>query len=156
MSEPDPEIADRVAFMTENMAHAAAEEGEHFVFVRIPGNIGPLERADEYEDPLKEVLHEHGHGEVVGGGSQLGEGDTIAYCGVDVVLTERNQGLKLLKSALKMLKAPKGTVIEEFLPEFCEHPVWDKRAVLKKKPVPKKKTVPKKKPVPKKKAARKK
>lgn len=125
MPEPDPEMADRVAFMTENTAQSAAEEGKHFVYVRIPGDIKPLERADHFEDPLTEILRDYGLGDVMGGGSQLGEGDTIEYCGVDIELTDRKRGLALLKSSLQQLEAPKGTVVEEFLPEFCEHPVWD-------------------------------
>jgi hypothetical protein len=125
MPEPDPEMADRVAFMTENMAQSAAEEGKHFVYVRIPADIKPLERADQFEDPLIEILRDYGLGDVMGGGSQLGEGDTIKYCGVDIELTDRRRGLALLKSSLQQLGAPQGTVVEEFLPEFCEHPVWD-------------------------------
>ena len=124
MPEPDPEYADRVAFMTESFAEPIAEEGKHFVYVRIHEDIGPLERADKYGDPLNEILHDRGLGDVLGGGSQLGEGDTIDYCGVDIELNDLQQGLALLKSALQKLGAPQKSFIEEFLPEYFEHPVW--------------------------------
>ena len=64
-----------------------------------------------------------GLGKVNGGGQQLGEGNSIVYCGVDVILSERVRGLELLREILSRLDAPTGTVIEEFLPEFAEHPL---------------------------------
>ncbi|WP_254510721.1 hypothetical protein [Anatilimnocola floriformis] len=124
MPEPDPEYASRVEFMTAEMAESSAVVGLHFVYVRIHEDIKPLERAAKYEVPLQEMLQNHGLGEVVGGGSSLGDGDAIDYCGVDIELTDRKQGIELLKSALQNLGAPQKTFIEEFLPEYFEHPVW--------------------------------
>jgi hypothetical protein len=113
-------MANRVAFMRD-MAEDALEKGEHFVYVRIPEALPPLDRCDKYEDPLTAALADAELGEVTGGGQQLGEGDSILYCGVDVILTDREQGLAFLKQALRRLNAPTDTVIEEFLPEFQEH-----------------------------------
>lgn len=124
MPKPSPDIANRVAFMTD-MAEDARDRGEVFFFVRIPEHILPLDRGDKYEEPIAAALAEAGVGRVTGGGQQLGEGKTIVYCGVDVVVTDRAHGLMLLQGLLPRLGAPAGTVIEEFLPEFQEHPVGD-------------------------------
>ena len=122
MAEPSPDIANRVTFMRD-MAAGFQDQGEHFVFVRIPEPLGPFERGDKYEDPLIEALANTSLGRVNGGGQQLDEGNSIVYCGVDVVLTDRVRGLKFLQRTLRDLGAPAGTVIEEFLPEFQEHPL---------------------------------
>jgi hypothetical protein len=121
---PAPDIANRVSVMTE-WAESAADRGEAFVFVRIPEHILPLDREEKYEEPIHSALTDAGLGRVTGGGQQLGEGKTIAYCGVDVNLTDRERGLELLRVLLPKLGAPPGTVVEEFLPEFVEHPVGE-------------------------------
>ena len=59
-------------------------------------------------------------GEVTGGGSQLAADDSIAYCGIDVVVNDRDRGLQLIQRLMKDLGAPAGTVIEEFTPEWAE------------------------------------
>jgi hypothetical protein len=94
------------------------------VHVRIPEPLLPLERGEKYEDPLAAALAESRLGAVTGGGQQLGDGNSIVYCGVDVVLTDRGHGLDLLIDVLRRLGAPRGTVIEEFVPEFREHELW--------------------------------
>ena len=124
MAEPLPDIANRVAVMRE-MALDAQDRGYHFVFVRIPESLGPLDRGDKYEDPLISALADACLGEVTGGGQQLGEGNSIVYCGIDVVLIDRIRGLEFLRTTLRRLSAPPGTVIEEFVPEFQEHPVGE-------------------------------
>lgn len=120
MAEPSPDIADRVAVMRD-MAEDAATSGGHFVYIRIPEPLHPLEREDKYEAPLTAALTEAGLGEVTGGGQQLGEDDSIEYCGVDVILSDRTRGLAFLRQELRRQGAPVETVIEEFLPEFQEH-----------------------------------
>jgi hypothetical protein len=97
-------------------AKAAAERGQHFFYVLIPEPLGPMERGARYEDPLMNALGELG--EVTGGGSQLGEGDTIAFCGLDVVVNHRERGLKVIRECLRSCKAPSDTVIEEYVPKF--------------------------------------
>jgi hypothetical protein len=72
---------------------------------------------------LAEVLREAKLGKVNGGGQQLGEGNSIVYCGVDIILRERVRGLEVLRDVLQRLGAPPATVIEEFIPEFVEHPL---------------------------------
>jgi hypothetical protein len=99
-------------------AEAAAERGQHFFYVLIREPLAPLERGDKYEDPLAEALGELG--EVTGGGSQLGEGNSIEHCGVDVVVNDRNHGLKVIRKCLRACGAAENTVIEEYVPEFNE------------------------------------
>ena len=85
--------------------------------------LQPLERGDRFEDPLDEVLSAAGIGEVSGGGSQLDEDGDIVYCGIDVHLNGPIRGLELLRSTLKRLRPPEGTVIERLLPVWTELPL---------------------------------
>jgi hypothetical protein len=120
--KPPEEFQGRVDVLT-GWAEEAIERGQHLIYVRIPVGLQPLERADRFEDPLQAKLSEAGLGEVAGGGSQLGEGSTILYCGVDININDRERGLALVRSTMRELCAPPGTVIEEFLPEWRELPL---------------------------------
>ncbi len=122
MAEPAPDMANRVAFMRK-LAVDAWSRGRHFVYIRIPEPLTPHERGDRYEDPLIRAFAATGLGAIAGGGQQLGEGKTILYCGIDVLLSDRVVGMEFLRETLQRLAAPPGTVIEEFLPEFLEHPL---------------------------------
>jgi hypothetical protein len=104
-------------------AESAAELGNHFFYVRIYEPLAPLDRGDRYEDPLQEALSAAGVGEVTGGGSQLGEGNTIAYCGLDVVVSDRDHGLAVIQETMLRLGAPLTTVIEEYVPAYAEHAI---------------------------------
>jgi hypothetical protein len=122
MADPSPEIANRVQHM-QGMAEEAWDQGLFFFYIRIPEPLLPADRGMKYEDPLADVLRAAQLGEVTGGGQQLGEGNSIVYCGVDVILSERVRGLEVLREALFQLGAPSNTVIEEFIPVFTEHPL---------------------------------
>lgn len=99
-------------------AETAAERGQHFFYVLVPEGLGPMDRGERYEDPLSDALGELGR--VTGGGSQLGEGDAIAFCGLDVVVNDRDRGLKVIRECLRSCGAPANTIIEEYVPEFAE------------------------------------
>jgi hypothetical protein len=122
MAEPSPDIAHRVRHM-QGMARQAWDRGQFFFYIRIPEPLYPAERGEKYEEPLAEMLRAAQLGKVNGGGQQLGEGNSIMYCGVDVILSERVRGLNVLREVLCRLGAPASTVIEEFIPEFVEHPL---------------------------------
>jgi len=122
-----PEFAGRGEVML-GFAESAAEDGRFFFYVRIPESIGPLDRGDRYEDPLQKALSGAELGEITGGGSQMGEGDSIAYCGLDVVVTDRDRGLAVIRETMQRLDAPLGTVIEEYLPNYVEHPIYIRNA----------------------------
>jgi hypothetical protein len=117
----------RAAVMLD-FSEAASERGEFFFYVRIPEDLQPLARGDRYEDPLQEALAAADIGEVTGGGSQLGEGTSIEYCGIDVVVRQRDRGLELIRSVMRRLRAPRATVVEEYLPSYREHPVYETNA----------------------------
>ena len=88
-----------------------------FVFVRIPESLEPLERAEKYEDPLEESLTSSGAGVLTGGGEMLAAPDAdghreIEWCGIDIDLFDFDGGLELIRTELKRLGAPKGTILE--------------------------------------------
>ena len=102
-------------------AEQAAKNGEHFFYVRIPESLEPHERGNRYEDPLRAALIAAGLGEVTGGGSQLGEGRSIVYCGLDVVVADCECGLTFIREVMQQLDAAPNTIIEEYLPFSREH-----------------------------------
>jgi hypothetical protein len=99
-------------------ADAAADRGQHFFYVLLRESLDPVRRGEKYEDPLGDALGELG--EITGGGSQLGEGDTIAFCGIDIVVNDRERGLKVIRECLRACGARSGTIIEEYVPIFAE------------------------------------
>jgi len=120
MSSESNAMSSRIAFLTE-MAVDAQRTGETLFYVRIPGNINPLERENRFEEPLDAALKGAGLGEVAGGGEQMGNGNEIVYCGLDVYMKDRKAGLQFLRQALRSLEVPAKTVIEEFLPQWRQH-----------------------------------
>jgi hypothetical protein len=107
--------------MMRGFAEAAADRNEHFFYILIREPLGPVNRGEKYEDPLTDALGELGR--VTGGGSQLGEGNTIAFCGLDVVVSDRDRGLSIIRACLRSCGASGDTVIEEYVPEFKELPL---------------------------------
>lgn len=84
------------------------------VYIKIPGNIQPIDRGVDFEDPLDEKLRSAGLGEVSGGGSQLGDPRAdgtrpIEFCGIDVEAAALLPTLELLRRELPELGAPVGT-----------------------------------------------
>src|SRR5262245_36194961 len=102
----------------QEFAVAAAERGQHFFYVLIREPLAPFEREAKYEDPLGAAPGKLG--EVTGSGSQLGDGNTIAFCGVDLIVNDREHGLSVIRNCLRRSGAPADTVIEEYVPEFNE------------------------------------
>lgn len=86
-----------------------------FVYIKIPGNLDPMDRGELFEDPLQEALDKERLGEITGGGSQLSDpnesGDSIEFCGIDVDLYDPARGLALLRNELVRLQAPPGTML---------------------------------------------
>ncbi len=106
-------------------AQRARVQGEHFFYVRIPEDIGPEQRGTRYEDALDDALEAHGLGSVTGGGSQLGPGKAIEYCGIDVHVHDPRRGLACIRRVMRERGAPEDTVVEEYLPAYVEHRVWE-------------------------------
>ena len=87
-----------------------------FVYIKIPGDIDPMDRGERFEDPLQAALDAAGLGTITGGGSQLsqpdGEGERfVEFCGLDVDLYHAEKGLALLRQELLRLEAPAGTAL---------------------------------------------
>ena len=101
MAAIPPEIANRIPVM-QRFAQQAWDRGEFFFYVRIPEPLLPEERGERYEDPLRDALSKARLGRVTGGGQQLGAGNSILYCGVDVVVTQRVGGLELIRKAMRL------------------------------------------------------
>ena len=95
-------------------AEADAFDVEQFIYVKIPGEIGPLDRGEMFEDRIEPVLAERNIGSVSGGGSSLGDARPdgsrpIEFCGIDIDTKVRDEVLAVLRSLLPTLDAPIGT-----------------------------------------------
>ena len=87
---------------------------ERFLYLKIPADIGPRERAERFEDPIDAALAQDGLGEVSGGGSSLGHprpdgSRPIEFCGIDIDVTDREAALALLRVVLPGLGLPAGS-----------------------------------------------
>ena len=108
----------------QDLADEARSEGNHFFYVRIPGDIQPIERGDRFEDPLEAALQEGALGSVTGGGSQMAEGTRVEYCGLDVVVSDRARGIEVIRRVMQSVGCPQDAVIEEYVPAYSELPIW--------------------------------
>jgi hypothetical protein len=48
----------------------------------------------------------------------------VEYCGIDVVVSDRVRALALIREVMQGVRCPPATVIEEYVPEYAELPVW--------------------------------
>ena len=127
MNYEDNPYVGREAVM-HDFAVDAQQDGKHFFYIRIPGDIKPLDRGTTYEDHIHDKLIDSSLGEFTGGGSQLGRDDQIEFCGIDVVVYDQTLGLNLIRMLLRSLGAPMETIIEEYLPFRVDHPLHDNTA----------------------------
>jgi hypothetical protein len=87
-----------------------------FVYIKIPGDLDPFERWEQFEKPLQKALEKDGLGEVTGGGSQFSEPDedgleSVEFCGIDIDLYDAWKGLALLHRELIRLQIREGTTL---------------------------------------------
>jgi hypothetical protein len=85
-----------------------------FIYVKVPGDIQPLERGARFEDPLQELLKASGLGAITGGGSQMDDPypdgrARVEFCGVDIDVCDRDRARALLRDELSRMGAPIGT-----------------------------------------------
>ena len=97
---------------TEDQVDEQAET--ELIYVMIPGNLGPIDRGDLFEDPLDDELQRTELGYVSGGGSSLGDEQPdgtrqVEFCGIDVEAFDLDKTLEMLRGHLPGLKAPPGT-----------------------------------------------
>jgi hypothetical protein len=94
-------------------AEANAFDVEQFIYVKIPGDIGPIDRGALFEDRIEPALAEKNLGTVSGGGSSLGDARPdgsrpISFCGIDIDTTSRDEALVVLRDLLPTLNTPVG------------------------------------------------
>lgn len=90
---------------------------EKFIYIKLPGNIGPLDRGELFEDQIDPVLEKEGLGSVSGGGSSLGDEQPdgsrqVEFCGIDVDVTNCDRAREVLRDLLPKLNAPIGTELQ--------------------------------------------
>lgn len=94
----------------------AEAPGLHFVYLKIPEPLMPLDRGAKYEDPIDAALEPRRLGSISGGGAQLGDERPdgtrpIEFCGIDIDVTDLEAARELLRALLVELGAPAGTEI---------------------------------------------
>lgn len=92
--------------------------------VTLLGNIKPIERIKRFEASLQRALGELA--EISGGGSYIEAGKIIS-CDIEIDLKKENldKVLKIIKSTLKKLEAPKGATIIQYDPEKVAHKLYE-------------------------------
>jgi hypothetical protein len=85
-----------------------------FIYVKIPGDIQPLERGARFEEPLQKMLQASGLGTITGGGSQMGDPypdgrSKVEFCGLDIDVLDRDRARTLLRDELTQMGTPLGT-----------------------------------------------
>ena len=93
---------------------AYAVDPEQFIYVKIPGDMGPVDRGEMFEDRIDTALAAKSIGSVSGGGSSLGDARAdgsrpIVFCGIDIDTHAREETRALLRTLLPTLDAPAGT-----------------------------------------------
>jgi hypothetical protein len=96
---------------------ASGSDPELFVYLKIPGDIQPMDRGEWFEDRIEPALAQAGLGTVSGGGSSLSDpradgSRVIEYCGVDIDVTELEPALVLLRELLPKLPITPGTELQ--------------------------------------------
>lgn len=84
----------------------------HPFTLELNARLRPLDRGDIYEDPLHEILEEHGLGETSGGGTSMGDNGEVAYC--DVELSLKDNTPETLAEVIKIIETigvPKGSFL---------------------------------------------
>jgi hypothetical protein len=81
-------------------------------YAQLNARIMPLDRGEQYEDPLGEALAENGFGEVTGGGTMQSKDGEIEYCGIDIDLFDVPKGVPFVCQFLAQCGAPKGSKLQ--------------------------------------------
>ena len=88
-----------------------------FVYIRMPGDVQPVERHYLFEDPIEEQLKIRNLGYVSGGGTMQSEPDengarSIILTGIDIEADDLDGVRDLLRTLLPGLGAPMETQVE--------------------------------------------
>ncbi|KPY19347.1 Uncharacterized protein ALO54_01378 [Pseudomonas syringae pv. philadelphi] len=80
--------------------------------VTLNARLQPVHRGELFEDPLDEVLRNHGLGEVCGGGTGTTEEGEVAYCDIEVLLSNPTpENIELLIGVFNSMGTPKGSAL---------------------------------------------
>jgi hypothetical protein len=101
----------------EAAAPSTGEFESSFVYVRMPGDVQPVERHYLFEDPIEDQLKIRNLGYVSGGGTMQSEPDengarSIILTGIDIEADDLGGVRDLLRTLLPGLGAPMETQIE--------------------------------------------
>jgi hypothetical protein len=102
----------RAASGTASAAPEAAKTASLFCYAKLNERIQPIARGDAYEDPLIEALEKNGFGSVTGGGTSQERTGEIEYAGIDIDLTNREEGIPFICRFLEERGAPKGSELQ--------------------------------------------
>jgi hypothetical protein len=84
------------------------------LIITIPGDTGPMDRGDIYEDPLEKALKKAGRlGQVVGGGTAFSPEEGVTSCDIEVEVKDVEKALPVIRDFLKGVKAPAGTTVKD-------------------------------------------
>lgn len=99
-----------------NLFKKKAPKGEapsQFVVAQLNARIQPMHRGEFFEDPLNEELQRASIGEVRGGGTMQSQNGEIAFCDIEIELTESDHGaVNRIIEVLERLGAPKGSKLK--------------------------------------------
>ena len=93
----------------------AAAKGAELV-IYLPGAIEPVERGEQFADPIDAVLRNARVGVIIGEGTRVGErwgSKFIAGCDISVRVTDVPRTMGILATILTDRGAPAGTTISE-------------------------------------------
>jgi hypothetical protein len=98
-----------------------------FLVINIPAAIMPLERGEQFSDPLDDAFEKAGlKGWTVGGGTALSEVDgrkVITSCDIEFEVEDLNTALPVIRRVLIAAGAPPTTTIRRFDPEDVIYPL---------------------------------
>jgi hypothetical protein len=81
-------------------------------YAQLNMRIPPMDRGDQFEEPLMQALEKKGLGEVAGGGTMQRQSGEIEYCGIDVDLYDVEKGAAFVREFLTRHGAPRGSSLQ--------------------------------------------
>lgn len=92
-------------------------DASDFVYIMLPEEIDPLDRAPRYGDAIDRVLGQRGLGGISGGGSMMTDGEDgeeprVLFSGIDVDTPDGAAARAVLRELLPMLGCPTGTRLQ--------------------------------------------
>jgi hypothetical protein len=81
-------------------------------YAHLNARIMPLDRGEQYEDPLGDALEANGYGAVTGGGTLTSKDGEVLHCGIDIDLADVERGAPFVREFLTRRGAPRGSRLE--------------------------------------------